>query len=177
MKNLFLILFLPVLSVAGIGGFDFGYEDFGSVDSQNQITVEAEDTVMIIMAPTAGYGGKLAGRPMVIHPNRDTMIVEVIKDSTVASVAYFIPIADSARPNPWWRNDSASVYGTGFTSAGVIRNITAGENVVQKYWSSDQIDYYTGNWPRGWNRLVITTEDSLRDTISQYIAIPRKANP
>jgi hypothetical protein len=45
----------------------------------------------LVMAPAAGYGGRLAGRPMVIYPNRDTMIVEVLKDSTVTSVAYFIP--------------------------------------------------------------------------------------
>jgi hypothetical protein len=131
----------------------------------------------LVMAPATGYGGRLAGRQMVIYPNRDTLIVEVLKDSTVASVAYFIPVIDSSRPNPWWRNDSASVYGAGFTSAGVIRNITVGLNVAQKYWSDGQIDYYTGNWPRGWNRLQITNSDSLRDTISQYIAIPRKVNP
>jgi hypothetical protein len=87
------------------------------------------------------------------------------------------PEADSLRPNPWWRNDSSSVYGFNFTLSGKIRNLTTSTDVSQKYWSDDQIDYYTGNWPRGWNRLQITNSDSLRDTISQYIAIPRKVNP
>jgi len=51
----------------------------------------------LVMTPASGYGGRLAGRAMVLYPNRDTLIVQVLKDSTVTSLAFLIPvIIDSA---------------------------------------------------------------------------------
>jgi hypothetical protein len=128
-------------------------------------------------SPGSGYGATWPGGT-VAYPNSDTLIILVSGDSTVASVSYTTQcVIDSVRPNPQWRSDSATIRGSYFGSAGVLRNITTSENVSQKYWSDTQIDYYIPpTWPRGWNRLVVTNPDSLRDTLSQYIAIIRKAN-
>jgi hypothetical protein len=82
---------------------------------------------------------------------------------------------DSIRPNPQYRLDSCSAYGVGLGSAGTINNLTTQTTVNQKDWSSTKVDFYTGDWARGWHRLeFICTASGLRDTSNLYIAIPRK---
>jgi hypothetical protein len=132
--------------------------------------------VHVTAVPAVGYvfsnwtGGFLSGNP-------DS--VTVVQATMIGAVFAATPLIDSIRPNPQWRSDSASIYGVRFLSSGVLRNITTvpSEDVIQKDWSPTKIDYYIPpTWPRGWNRLVVTNSDSLRDTLSQYIAIIRKAN-
>jgi len=86
------------------------------------------------------------------------------------------PVIDSIRPNPQYRLDSCTAYCQGCLDTGIVRDLTTGTNVPVKSWLPTQIDFYTGNRTRGWYNLQFTTSDSLRDTASLRIAVPRKSN-
>ena len=121
------------------------------------------------------YAAKWPGGT-IFYPDRDTLIISMTQDSTVTALDYPIPIIDSIRPNPQYRLDSCTAYCRGCSDTGIIRDITTGANVQVKSWLPTQIDFYTGNRTRGWYNLQFTTSDSLRDTASLRIAVPRKTN-
>lgn len=115
-----------------------------------------------------GYGGDVSSSSAI-----DSFTVN--SNTSVTVTALQIPIIDSIRPNPQYRSDSCTAYYRYGTAAGKIHNLTAGVDAIQKSWTSSQADFYThSSWPRGWNTLIFTTSDSLKDTAALYIAIPRK---
>jgi hypothetical protein len=93
----------------------------------------------LIMTPDSGYGARLVGRPMVIWPNRDTLVVHRVKDSTVVSVAYPIPVIDSIRGtirrDTYWncvrRDDIAVFYmGTDIGDSGADCKVYLGRDTT-----------------------------------------------
>lgn len=102
----------------------------------------------------------------------------IVANMTVGVDIEVEPVTDSIRPNPWYRSDSASWYGSNAGSSGgdeFMYNITADDTVTTYYWSDTQIDFLTASdWPRGQNFIEVSHDNGQKDTTWIFIVIPAK---
>jgi hypothetical protein len=142
----------------------------------------------LFCTPGSGYAAIWPGGT-VYYPGRDTLIVNVTKDSTVTAAGYVIPVIDSIRDSTELRDsanpqagrplDTMIAYGVGFSTIGdsTLINLNSTGSVKGTIRSVSDIKLVfvipTGT-PRGWYSSWVRTKDMIAGTPKSHALLIKR---